>query len=737
MGIRLLFLSHPGTNSRDILFDMADGYREAGAEILTFELGPLWAGTDPSTGRLREADVRLYAGAVEAFARANQIDAAVSMWANGAFSLGTWEGKSFFEYVGLPVVMQWLDAPHWANDGDALEAPASVLNGPHSIHVINNAATAQEMNQILGFSNVLCLSNAASPARFRPYPVARKDFDIVFAVGADSTQPTELMLAELDKDEPDIAAIRAEAAQNLRPQLCESLRGLWGDVAGLDEFVDAMLRERLANRHEPVLQQIARVANAHRSLAPRILALLQDRRRYVDFTMALRGGIESWERAFTFVYLSRYFRCAAFGLSRPFEGWPGQWEWLGTLPHEDQAKAYSRGSFGLNVMRWQDDAGLNLKPFEITLSGACLLQSYRVGFEAHFDAGQAVAFHTPQECRRKVMELLAEPSRVEAIALAGRARSFSQHCWRHRAAEVLKLLQRVAPPRWGRSAVSRTDQGGREDASLVFVIGMWRGGTTLLRKILDSHSQIYAPAETWFLLPLLALWDGESSDGSQHLRQAAAAVRGHIRREQFLDCVRAFANRFYRSIRPPQARYVVDKTPLYLRIADVLPVLFPEARFLVLARDPRGTVWSRHTWKHIQSRSPEDHFEAVAQEMGMLRRFLEQYAGRSLHVSYERICENAAAVAGELCGFLDLPVEAGMIRYGDHPHHEGYGDEKTLQHRGPHTDAMRRWEQEGGISLPQQVRLATLCGRENLVAFGYDELAAMIEADAPVPAHAG
>jgi hypothetical protein len=174
------------------------------------------------------------------------------------------------------------------------------------------------------------------------------------------------------------------------------------------------------------------------------LQLLRSPQAFVDCAMTLRR-IENWERAFLFAYLSRFFRCALFG-GEGLAGWPGRWESLGRIGYADQAKAYSRSWFGLNVMRWQDEHGLNLKPFEITLSGAGLLQSYRVGLDQHFDDSEMVVFRTPGECRRKVAALLQDPDRLQDIAAAGHARSLRQHCWKHRADAVIRALSGEAPP---------------------------------------------------------------------------------------------------------------------------------------------------------------------------------------------------------------------------------------------------------------------------------------------------
>ncbi|MCP4251493.1 MAG: glycosyltransferase family 1 protein [bacterium] len=440
MGARILFLQHPGQNTRDIFFDVIEGYREAGHQVFVLELGPLWKQTDGrASPEAKHHCLELFSDTILAVAQANRIDFCVTLWANGHFSLGPRGQISFFEQVGLPVLMHWLDAPQWAHEGKVIERPRSLFNGPCSRHLINNPATAREMEGVLGFTNIMTLSNAASPTSFRPHRDEKKEFDIVFGVGGDDSRPTGLMLEQLESDELDVAAIRAEAAATYRPALFEIVRPAWENPAAAERFVDLMIQARLACRHEPVLDQLSRIAHQEPDLAVGAAGLLGDARRYVCFSMTLRG-LESWERAFTFVYLARHFRCATFGPKQPFRHWPGEWEHLGWVAYRDQAKAYSRGRFGLNVMRWQDDVGLNLKPFEVTLSGACLLQSYRVGIEAHFDESEIVVFDTPAQCRDRVAQLLADPQRLARRAVAGRARSLAQHCWKHRAGEITRVL---------------------------------------------------------------------------------------------------------------------------------------------------------------------------------------------------------------------------------------------------------------------------------------------------------
>jgi hypothetical protein len=385
------------------------------------------------------------------------------MWGNGPATLDDHGGQSFFDENGIPVLMHWLDAPQWAHRSQVLDAPRWMFNGKHSYHCINNGATAQEMVGVLGFDNIITMTNAASPTSFAPTPLAQQDFDIIFGVAEDTVQPTPLMLRELQRDEPDIQAIRMNQADLLRDQLCNFLGPHCTTPADAESLIDRVLEVRLACRHAGVLEQLRQVARCAPVFAQAVLALMQDAKAYVGFSSTLRE-IESWERAFTFAYLSRSFRCATFGFQSAFQAWPGQWEYLGELPYHQQSAAYGRGWFGLNVMRWQDDIGLNLKPFEITLSGTCLLQAYRVGIDDHFGPSEAVVFHTPQECRARVESMLAHKQEITEIAEAGHARSIRQHCWRHRAEKITPILasnSAHAPPL--ASALSSASSGFRTE----------------------------------------------------------------------------------------------------------------------------------------------------------------------------------------------------------------------------------------------------------------------------------
>ncbi len=261
----------------------------------------------------------------------------------------------------------------------------------------------------------------------------------------------------------------------------------------------------------------------------------------------------------------------------------------------------------------------------------------------------------------------------------------------------------------------------RAGRGLVFVLAPMRGGTTLLRKVLDSHPMIYSPAETWFLLPLLNLWSGQGASGTYDASQAATALRGHLTLEQFVTAARAFAASFYAQTMPKRASVFVDKTPPYLDICDTLPTVFPEARYLVLTRDPRSTLWSRLTWQHAVAQPIEEAIRGVATDARRQVAFLGAFPSRSLRVSYERLCTEPVEEAARVCEFLGLPRHDAMTEYGAVPHHEGYGDARSRAFDRPHTESLCRWA--GHLGEREQAMLAGAFAPGELESLGYPELA--------------
>ena len=129
------------------------------------------------------------------------------------------------------------------------------------------------------------------------------------------------------------------------------------------------------------------------------------------------------------------------------------------------------------------------------------------------------------------------------------------------------------------------------EPDFIFVGGCERSGTSLLQKVLVSHSQIAGGPEFMFTKDIIGL----------HWRMIAPYPDSYAdRRDTYFDSddlgdrFRTFYAGFFESQleAKPQARYISEKTPSNIAVARYLLDLFPRSLFIHILRDGRDVVAS-------------------------------------------------------------------------------------------------------------------------------------------------
>jgi len=129
-----------------------------------------------------------------------------------------------------------------------------------------------------------------------------------------------------------------------------------------------------------------------------------------------------------------------------------------------------------------------------------------------------------------------------------------------------------------RIVVKVVDGSMRKSLKPGFLIGVYRSGTTLLRYVLDSHSNIAVPPETNFFYPLADMWRSE---------WVKNGVQGAgIDENALLDRLRGLAAGVLDDYATAKGKFRwIDKTPAYTDILDFLDALFGErCRYIMLYR---------------------------------------------------------------------------------------------------------------------------------------------------------
>jgi hypothetical protein len=197
----------------------------------------------------------------------------------------------------------------------------------------------------------------------------------------------------------------------------------------------------------------------------------------------------------------------------------------------------------------------------------------------------------------------------------------------------------------------------------VFVCSSVRSGSTLLRVILDSPSEICAPHETHVRRLQVVLSTSPS-------RQAMTALDLNQRDLEHLLWDRVLHRELLRS----RKQIVVEKTPSNIFVVDRLKTAWPDAQFIFLLRHPYSIARSWHESKP-ETRPMSRAIPYTLNFMQHVERARSRHKG--LTVRYEDLTADPEAETQRICEFIGVPWEAEMLDYGRHDHGDfvaGIGD---------------------------------------------------------------
>ena len=229
--------------------------------------------------------------------------------------------------------------------------------------------------------------------------------------------------------------------------------------------------------------------------------------------------------------------------------------------------------------------------------------------------------------------------------------------------QLQKRGTKPAPPK--RARVGKLRAGDRLVEAPVFVICTLRSGSTLLRVLLDSHSQIRSPHEL-HLRYVSVNFDQKWSERSMKELGLDARAAEYLLWDRIL----------HRELAASGKAIIADKTPNNVFIVDRLREAWPDARFIYLLRHPGAIARSRQAYK---GEGADDDADKNAE---LIRRYVEAVeAARQTYdghtVRYEDLTADPERELRGICSFLGIPYEEGMLEYGQFDHgryKSGLGD---------------------------------------------------------------
>ena len=230
--------------------------------------------------------------------------------------------------------------------------------------------------------------------------------------------------------------------------------------------------------------------------------------------------------------------------------------------------------------------------------------------------------------------------------------------------------------------------------SPVFLLGYPRSGTTLVENILASIEGVAALEERPTLIETekrYLLGDRDSIVAGLGEFAAASSDALAQQRDGFWDKV-------FASGVPKDSAHYVDMDPLKGSRLPFIARLLPQARIVIMRRDPRDVVWScfRTDFAIANSTLEYTSLESTARHYDALMRMTE--AAREVlplafhELRYEALVADFEATTKDLCAFAGLPWSEAVGDFARTADKRGVATASAGQVRKGLYDGSRQWE---------------------------------------------
>lgn len=220
-------------------------------------------------------------------------------------------------------------------------------------------------------------------------------------------------------------------------------------------------------------------------------------------------------------------------------------------------------------------------------------------------------------------------------------------------AALFRALQKNFSGQWAQQAFS-----GDADPSPIFIIGQPRTGTTLVERILASHSAIEAAGELQqFGFAARRLASPMASNPSE-----TAAAWAQIDPE-------ALGRAYLKSVAPMRRGkpHFIDKLPRNFMYLPLIVKALPRAKIIHLTRDPLDACFA--SYKQLFAEAyPHSYDQAetarhYTRYASLMAHWRATFPGAFLDVAYENLVADIEAESRRLIAFLDLSWEDACLRF--------------------------------------------------------------------------
>ncbi len=218
-----------------------------------------------------------------------------------------------------------------------------------------------------------------------------------------------------------------------------------------------------------------------------------------------------------------------------------------------------------------------------------------------------------------------------------------------------------------------------------FIIGAGRSGNTLLRRILNNHSELFIPPETYDLGPSIQQFRVYNPMGWKSIVKLIYAnfefspefytfgldsladlyheVSKYDEDKQSMAHILNAFYMYYRNKHNIDAMRWGDKTPLNTLYVNEILEVFPNAKFIHIIRNPYDSI---HSYvKAGLYKNYKDASERWKRSVEIASEFGKKNPTNYYEIEYEQLVDEPEFNIEKICDFLDIEYEEKMIHVNE------------------------------------------------------------------------
>jgi tetratricopeptide (TPR) repeat protein len=230
---------------------------------------------------------------------------------------------------------------------------------------------------------------------------------------------------------------------------------------------------------------------------------------------------------------------------------------------------------------------------------------------------------------------------------------------------------------------------GDGNSEAIFILGMPRTGTTLVERILSSHTDVFAAGElNNFAVQMMGLVKTQAGDKNlsrDDLVKLSAGIDFQKLGAAYVSSTRPFTGH--------TARFI-DKLPLNYLYVGLIHLALPNAKIINLKRHPLDTCYAIYKQLFLDAYPFSYDLKELGQYYVAYHQLMEHWhtvmPGVVHTVEYEKLVADLETQARQLVGFCELDWQPECLRFYENP--EASTTASTTQVRQPvYQSSVAKW----------------------------------------------